>query len=57
MNVLLHFLFLIFGLSLQQIEAKNRIYYIAAVDVEWDYAPSGRNAKNGVLLDKDGLVK
>lgn len=47
---------LILALSLQQIAAKNRVYYIASVDVEWDYAPAGKNAKNGLPLDKDEWV-
>eukprot|EP00794_Sanderia_malayensis_P014203 gene14203-15685_t len=31
----------------------ERVYYIAAVDVEWDYAPTGLNAMNGISLDND----
>ncbi|HLJ89805.1 MAG TPA: multicopper oxidase domain-containing protein [Candidatus Angelobacter sp.] len=30
--------------------AKNRHYYIAAEDVEWDYAPSGRDLIHGVAI-------
>ena len=35
------------------VECKDRVYYIAAVNVDWDYAPTGKNLKNGLFLDKD----
>ena len=44
---------MILNVFLQQIECKKRVYYIAAIDVEWDYAPSGRDAKNGAVLDNE----
>ena len=43
----------IWSLLSQQSECKERKYYIAAIDVEWDYAPSGKDAKTGVLLDNE----
>ncbi len=46
-------LLLIFSICIQQCLAIQRVYYIAAVDVQWDYAPSGVNAKNGIALDSD----
>ncbi len=46
-------LLLIFSICIQQCAAIQRVYYIAAVDVQWDYAPSGMNAKNGIALDSD----
>eukprot|EP00794_Sanderia_malayensis_P014202 gene14202-15684_t len=33
--------------------ARERVYYIAAVDVMWDYAPSGTNLRNAKVLDED----
>ncbi|XP_039249942.2 hephaestin-like protein [Styela clava] len=30
-----------------------RIYYVAIEEIEWDYAPSGKKAKEGVMLDDD----
>eukprot|EP00794_Sanderia_malayensis_P014201 gene14201-15683_t len=33
--------------------AKQRIYYIATIEVLWDYAPSGFNLLNNLPLDKD----
>ena len=44
---------MILSVFLQQIECKRRVYYIAAIDVEWDYAPSGRDVKNGAVLDNE----
>ena len=41
---------------LQQCEAKERVYYIAAIDVNWDYAPTGYNLKNGKSVDLDEYV-
>ena len=32
---------------------RKRTYYIAAVEVDWDYAPSGRNILRGVKLEDD----
>ena len=29
-----------------------RRYYIAAVEVEWDYAPTGQDVLEGIALDK-----
>ena len=39
--------------ALVQCSATNRIYHIATVDVIWDYAPTGINARNGKALDSD----
>eukprot|EP00123_Amoebidium_parasiticum_P018481 comp24220_c0_seq1/m.44577 comp24220_c0_seq1/g.44577 ORF comp24220_c0_seq1/g.44577 comp24220_c0_seq1/m.44577 type:complete len:705 (-) comp24220_c0_seq1:209-2323(-) len=36
---------------------KVREYYIAAVEQEWDYAPSGRNQLHDVPLDEDDNAK
>ena len=33
-----------------------RRYYIAAVEVEWDYAPSGEDVLGGMPLDKSESV-
>lgn len=51
--MLLLSLFLAFIYILQPCEAKERVYYIAAVDVNWDYAPTGYNLKNGKSVDID----
>ena len=42
--------------SLQSTDARTIEYYIGAVDVMWDYAPSGINLKTGVKLDDDECV-
>ncbi len=39
--------------SLQSCLAKDRVYYIGAVDVLWDYAPAGKNLRNGKPIDSD----
>ena len=39
--------------SLQATDAKVIEYYIGALEVTWDYAPSGINLKTGVKLDDD----
>ena len=36
--------------------AVTRTYYIAADDVEWDYAPSGKNMITGLPFDGDALT-
>src|ERR1700690_3891989 len=33
-------------------EGKTRTYYIAAVEVNWDYAPTGRNEAMGMPFDE-----
>ena len=33
-----------------------RRYYIAAIEEEWDYAPSGRNVLEGVSLEESEYV-
>ena len=35
---------------------KTRTYYVAAVEQEWDYGPSGKNLLNGKDLEKDEYV-
>ena len=35
---------------------KTRRYYIAAFEMEWDYAPSGLDALDGKKLDQSELV-
>jgi hypothetical protein len=35
---------------------KTRVYYIAADEVEWDYAPSGENQITGEPFDEDAKV-
>ena len=34
-----------------------RLYYIAAVEVDWDYAPSGKDILEGVPLEKSTSVE
>ena len=34
-------------------DAKIRTYYVAAVELNWDYAPSGRNEAMGMPFDED----
>jgi FtsP/CotA-like multicopper oxidase with cupredoxin domain len=34
-------------------EGKIRIYYVAAVELDWDYAPMGRNEAMGMPFDED----
>ena len=54
MKVVLALLVQVFyAFFLQKCQAKERVYYIGAVDVNWDYAPSGINRINGKLLDED----
>ena len=36
---------------------KIRRYYIAAVEMEWDYAPTGMNVLAGEKLEDNELVK
>ncbi len=31
--------------------AAERVYYIACVEVEWDYAPSGKNLVSGLNIN------
>ena len=38
---------------LGQAEPRTIDYHIAAVDIKWDYAPSGYNKLNNKTLDKD----
>lgn len=33
--------------------ARTRTYYIAAVEREWDYAPTGYNKIKGIKLEDD----
>ena len=35
---------------------KKQTFYIAAVEVEWDYGPSGENKINGINFDADKYV-
>ena len=42
---------------LQPTTARMREYFIGAVDVKWDYAPSGLNMKTGVKIDNDEYVR
>ena len=49
-------LLLVAALLLQlvlQISARTRKYYIAAVERDWDYAPSGLNKVKGIKLEDD----
>ena len=48
LRIILHFLMLI-----SMSAAKTRVYYVATVDLLWDYAPSGINKINSKLLDND----
>ena len=34
-------------------EGKTRTYYVAADEVQWDYAPSGRDEAMGMPFDAD----
>ena len=43
----------ILSLFVQCIDSKERVYFIGAVDVDWDYAPTGKDARNGFLLDNE----
>jgi manganese oxidase len=36
-------------------EGKTRTYYVAAVELNWDYAPSGRNEAMGMPFDEDEI--
>lgn len=38
---------------LVQVRSAAIDYHIAAVEIKWDYAPSGYNQLNGKLLDED----
>lgn len=49
-------LFVLVFVLVQPVTARTRQYYIGAVDILWDYAPSGLNLKTGVNLDKDEYV-
>ena len=33
--------------------AVQRVYYIGAIEINWDYAPGDRNLVNGNVLDQD----
>jgi hypothetical protein len=46
-------MFLVFLCFLNQARCETRNYHIAAVDIKWDYAPSGYNQLNGKPLDED----
>ena len=35
------------------VASKTRTYYIAAVEMKWDYAPSGYNKVKGIKLEND----
>ncbi|KAJ7356219.1 hypothetical protein OS493_025972 [Desmophyllum pertusum] len=35
------------------VASKTRTYYIAAVEMKWDYAPSGYNKVKGIKLKDD----
>ena len=43
----------IFSQLICHVAAITRTYYIAAVEKEWDYAPSGYNKIKGVKLEDD----
>lgn len=43
----------IFSQLICHVAAITRTYYIAAVEKEWDYAPSGYNNIKGVKLEDD----
>ena len=43
----------IFSQLICHVTAITRTYYIAAVEKEWDYAPSGYNKIKGVKLEDD----
>ena len=40
----------------EKTSGKTRRYYIAAVKMEWDYAPTGMDALDGKKLDQSELV-
>ena len=44
---------LVFVYFLVQVKSATIDYHIAAVDIKWDYAPSGYNQLNGKPLDED----
>ena len=44
---------LVFVFFLVQVRPATIDYHIAAVEIKWDYAPSGYNQLNGKLLDED----
>ena len=35
------------------VSPKKRTYYIAAIEVDWDYAPTGMNMIKGIKLEDD----
>jgi hypothetical protein len=37
----------------RQAKGETRSYHIAAVEIKWDYAPTGYNQINGKPLDED----
>lgn len=57
-RIFITFISLYLGLSFnaENVQAKERIYYVAAEDVMWDYAPSKRNEMLGRDLDEDEAV-
>ena len=50
-NILRALLVLVYFLV--QVKSATIDYHIAAVDIKWDYAPSGYNQLNGKPLDED----
>ena len=53
MKLLLGVCLLLSCFSVQIVSSKTRKYYIAAVEKEWDYAPSGYNKVKGIKLEED----
>ena len=53
MKLLLGVCVLLSCFSVQIVSSKTRKYYIAAVEKEWDYAPSGYNKVKGIKLEED----
>jgi hypothetical protein len=43
-------LFFVFLLTWNSSTAVERIYYIAAEEVIWDYAPSGKDLLSGIIF-------
>ena len=54
---MLRYLLPVFICFFKQGRCETRNYHIAAVELKWDYAPSGYNPMNGRLLDEDSQAK